>query len=76
MFEKIHKLLGAKCRGYIELKGINWKKIRYQLLQFVAIIPRLIALPFFIFAILLVIVAIPPGWLADKLQRLADKVLR
>lgn len=76
MLEKIHALLKKADRGSIAISDIDWRKVGYKFRQIVAIIPRVIALPFFVLSIILVLVAILPGQLADKLQRLADKVAK
>ena len=76
MLEKIHALLKKADHGSIALRDIDWRKVGYKIRQIAAIIPRVIALPFFLVSLILVLTAILPGQLADKLQRLADKVAR
>lgn len=76
MLDKIHKALKKTDKGFIAIRDIDWRVVWFKFRQIVAIIPRVIALPFFVVSIILVLVAILPGQLADKLQRLADKVAK
>lgn len=75
MLKKINEALKLGETG-IKMKDIDWKKIIFKLRQAVAIIPRLIALPFFIFGIVIVIIAIIPANIAEALQKLANRVER
>lgn len=75
MLNKIRELL-KKAEFGVRLKHLDWKMISFKLRQIVAIIPRLIALPFFLVSIALVLIAIVPGIIADELQKLANKVER
>lgn len=75
MLNKIHKLL-KKAEFGIKTNDLDWKMISFKLRQIVAIVPRLVALPFFLVSIALVLIAIVPGYVADTLQKLANKVER
>lgn len=75
MLNKIHELL-KKAELGVRLNHLDWKMIGFKLRQIVAIVPRLIALPFFLVSIALVLIAIVPGIIADELQKLANKVER
>ncbi|QHJ80188.1 MAG: hypothetical protein [Bacteriophage sp.] len=75
MLNKIHKLLKATEIG-LTYKDIEWKKLGFRFRQVIAIVPRIVALPFFVVGIVLVLIAIIPASVADHLQKLADKVAR
>lgn len=73
---KLNRFLNSNRAGSFGPKDIDWKKIGRKLRQIVAIIPRLIALPFFLVGVTLVVVAIVPANIAEFIQKLADKVER
>lgn len=77
MLDKINRILSFDSFGScIKFKDIKWKRVSYKLRQCVAIIPRLIALPFFIIGLSLVLIAIIPANIAEQIQRLANRIER